>query len=280
MRAAGKRGKKAKGLNNSGRVSGRKKFLIALLAVAIAAGAVFVFANQYLFKVRHFNIGENSMYTREQIIAASGISEGDELFGFSARAVRDNIKRGLGYAESVSILRLPPSTLVINIRTGRPAFGFMLGMDYYIITENFMVAEKISMGGRSISEVKPPGVINIVTDYITRCFVGEQIEFSDGDILDFLKELLRLRRYEPMAYMISSVDIRDKFNVVMNYSGEYLVRFGVFENVYAKAAGSFDVIKRLREQNLTGVIDMSDGQVASFVPDENISSNRLYFDRK
>jgi len=266
--------KKRRNLNNSGSISRLKKFLIFLLVLIITAGGVFIFANQYLFKVKNFNIIENSMYTREDIIKASGIEEGAELFGFNVRLAKDNIERELAYAESVSIIRLLPSTVRINIKTDEPVFGFTLGRDYYIVTDKLRVAEKISMGG----DFKPPGVINIVTDYVIKCFVGEMIEFSDKDIPDFLRELIRLVKDEKTARMISSVDIRDKFNVVMNYSDLYLVRFGVFENVYSKAVSSFDVIEQLSE--LTGIIDMSDEQIASFTTDENITNNRLYFDKK
>jgi hypothetical protein len=270
VRSPGKRRRKKK--------SGLKKALVALLALVIIAGFIFIFANEYFFRIENISVSENSMYSREDIIRASGIEAGAELFGFDMQAARNNIKKELAYAESVSITRRLPSTVRIDIKTEEPVFGFTLGRDYYIVTGTFRVAEKININEPEAIESRR--VINIVTDYITKCFVGEKIEFSDDDIPEFLKELLRLIRSEEAAGIISSVNIRDKFNVVMNYSGEYLVRFGVFENARSKAAGSFDVIKQLREQSLTGIIDMSDGQRASFMPEENISNNRLYFDKK
>ena len=266
--------KKRKNTNNKGKISGLKKFLIILLTIAVLAGAAFILANQYLFKVKKFNIIENIMYSREDIIRACGIEEGAELFGFDVRLAANNIMKELSYAESVSIIRLPPSTVRINVRTDEPAFGFALGRDYYIVTNKLRVAEKISMG----DGFEQLGVINIVTDYVTKCFVGEIIEFSDEDIGDFLKEVLKLAGDNAAAGIISSVDIRDKFNVVMNYSDLYLVKFGVFENVYSKAVNSFDVIEQLSD--FTGIIDMSDERTASFTPDENLANNRLYFDKK
>lgn len=248
----------------------RAKLLIILLAAAIIMCALFFLANKYLFKVRNWtiNISGGGGYSHEDIIRASGIEEGAQLFGFDRAAAVNNIKRELSYVAGVTMIRFPPSTVRIDVQTDEAVFGFMLGGDYYIVTENFRVAEKIRMYAMPLEYVKPPGVINIVTYDITRCFVGERIEFGDEDILYFLKELLRLVRGHEAAGMISSVDIRDKFDVVMTYGDSYTVRFGVFENVYSKALNSFYIIEWLYERGSTaGIIDVSDERTALFRPE-------------
>jgi len=248
--------------------NGRRKILIVLLAAVVIVSAFFFLANRHLFKVRNWtvNISGSGMHSQEEIINASGIAEGTELFGFDRATAMTNIKRELAYVTSVSMIRLPPSTLRIDVQTDTAAFGIMLGGEYYIISENFRVVEKIRMDGRSLEYVKPPGIVNIITNDVTRCFVGERIEFGDDDIVSFIEELLKLRRGHAAAAMITSVDIRDKFDVVMDYGGLYTVRFGVFENVYRKALNSFDVIEILQERGLRGTIDVSDKENAVFMP--------------
>lgn len=245
-------------------------------------GIGFFLANLYIFKVKNWTVvlSEDNLYSQENIIKASGIEEGAELFGFDKRLAENNIKKELAYVESVSILRIPPFTVRIAVKTDEAAFGFTLGGDYYIISEKFRVAEKISINNREQRDFVPPGVVNIVTDDVKKCFVGETIEFADEDILDFLKELLRLIKENEDAEMISSVNIKDKFDVVMNYSDLYLVKFGVFENIYSKALGSFAVINEVSERGLTGIIDISEEKIAPFTPDGNITNNKLYFDKK
>lgn len=269
-RIKGTNGKDAR-VNEVKGVKGRNlrkpKLLIILLIAAVVAGASFFAANRYLFKVRNWTINiSGGSISREDVIMASGIEEGAELFGFDRAAAKNNIKRELTHVTNVNMIRFPPSTLRIDVKTESAAMGIMLGGDYYIISENFRVLERIRMYGRALEYVKPPGVVNIVTNDVTRCFVGEKIEFGDSDIMDFLKEFLKLRRRHEAADMISSIDIRDKFNVVMDYSGLYSVNFGVFENVYAKALNSFDVIDHLYERGLTGTIDVSDMRRAVFSP--------------
>lgn len=248
--------------------SSKGKILVVLLAIVIILSAFFLLANSRLFRVRNFavNIGGSGMYSQEEIINASGVAQGIELFGFDRMTVQNNIKRELPYVSSVSIRRLPPSTLRIDVRTDTAALGIMLGDEYYIISESFRVVEKIRMDGRPLEYVKPHGVVNIITNDVVRSFVGERIEFRDDDIVSFLEEFIKLRRGHDAAEMITSVDIRDKFNVIMDYGGLYTVHFGVFENIYRKALNSFDVIEVLDDRSLRGTIDVSNGERVVFMP--------------
>ena len=250
------------------RKSSKGKILIVLLAIVIILFAFFFFANRHLFRVRNWavNISGSGMYLQEEIINASGIASGAELFGFDRAAAQNNIKRELPYVSSVSITRLPPSTLRIDIYTDTAAFGILLGEEYYIISENFRVVEKIRMDGNSLEYIKPLGIVNLITNNVVRSFVGERIEFNDDDVVSFLEEFLKLRRGHESAEMITSIDVRDKFNVVMDYGGLYTVQFGVFENIYRKALNSFDVIKVLDERSLRGTIDVSNKENAIFMP--------------
>lgn len=257
-----------RGKSSAVRKSGKRKILIVLLAVIIISSAFFLLANRHLFRVRNWvvSIGGSGVYSQEQIINASGIAKGTELFGFDRAAAVNNIKRELPYVSNVIMTRLPPSTLRIDIHTDTAVFGIMLGEEYYIISENFRVVEKLRMDGRPLEYVKPHGIVNIITNDVVRSFVGERIEFGDNDIVSFLEEFLKLRRGHDAAEMITSVDIRDKFNVVMNYGDLYTVQFGVFENIYRKALNSFDVIEVLDERSLRGTIDVSDGEKVVFMP--------------
>jgi hypothetical protein len=255
-----------------------KKVLIFLLAFIIIAGVLLIVTNRYIFKVKNWLVGENEVYTREEIIKASGIEEGTELYGFDAGLAEENMRKNLAYAESVSIIRLPPWTVKIDIKTDKAMFGMMLGGDYYILSEKFRVAEKIGVNG--VEDFKPPpGVVTIAADNVKKCFVGERAEFEDEDIEYFLRELMDLIKENERASVISSVNIKDKFNVVMNYSDMFLVKFGVFENIYLKALNSFEIIDGyLLERNQTGIIDVSDEKTGSFSLEDNISKSKLYFD--
>ena len=292
--------------------SGLARFLFVLFMLMVVITVFFFLTNKYFFKVHKIliadvsfinngysnNADENySKYSYDDILSASGITVGSELYGIDVKQVKNNIKKRLTYVDNINIIRIPPSTVSIEIKTDRGMFGIKLGGDYYIISENFRVVEKIDIvGGLTASGVPgtagesdfmpPDGIITVAADTVKKCCVGEKIEFSDSDITDFLKETVKMfKEYdltETMSSMnikISSINIKDKFNVVMNYGDRFLVKFGVFENISPKVLNSLEIINRIPE-GFKGIIDITNEKVASFEYDDNILKNKLYYNVK
>ena len=270
-----------------------KRFLFVFVMLITASAVFFFLTNKYFFKVRNVLISDiygSEKYSYDDILGASGINIGGELYGIDLKQAKYNIKKRLTYIDNINIIRIPPSTVSIEVRTDKGMFGIKLGGDYYIISENFMVAEKIDVVGQGehgASDFTPPhGIITLAADTVKKCCVGEKIEFSDGDISDFLKDTVRMfKEYDlpetmrAMNIEIKSVNIKDKFNVVMNYSDRFLVKFGIFENIAPKVLNSFEIINRLPE-NFKGIIDITNEKEASFEYDENILKNKLYYNVK
>jgi len=263
--------------NKKERKSKKAKRFMAVFFTIAALCAAFLFTNQYFFKANNIIIGENDRYSYDEILQASGISPGDELYGINTSRVKTNIKEILTYTDSVKITRIPPSTLKIDITAENGMFGIMLGGDYYIISENMRVVEKIKVvGSGGIYDFKPPeNIITFATHDIKKCYLGEKMEFSDNDIYDFMKEIAKFLKEEadkntrPDMPKIRSMDITDKFRVTMNYEDRFLVKFGLFENISPKILNSYEVISRLPDY-AGGLIDLTDSKAASFTFHEDI----------
>ena len=251
-----------------------KSFLFALLMLSVVTALFLLFTNKYFFKVKNIVISENEKYSYDKILAASGIVLGEELYGINIEQAKNNIKEILPYTETVNIKRILPSTVNIEIKTAKGILGIKLGGDYYIISDNFMIVEKIKLIGTGIirSEFRPPpGVITFETDTVKKCYLGEKIEFFDGDIYDFLYEIISLHKENEEVFLrITDINIMNKFKVVMNYENKFMVNFGIFENISSKILNSFEIIDRLPDY-AKGIIDMTDDKSASFTYDENVS---------
>lgn len=253
-----------------------KNFLLAFFILTLVTAIFLFLTNQYFFKIKNINISENDKYSYEEILRASGIAMGEELYGIDVKKAKTNIKEMLTYAENINITQLPPSTVNIEIKTEKGFFGIILGGDYYVISQNLRVIDKIKIteGGMDESGFEPPdGIITFKTDAVKKCYLGEKLEFSDDDIYNFLKDMTAFigdnkDNYE-MLSVIKNIDITNKFKVVMNYGDRFLVKFGVFENITSKILNTFEVINELPDY-AEGIIDISDGKTASFKYDENI----------
>ena len=267
-----------------------KSFLFILIMLITVLTVFFFLTNKYFFKVQKVIINDiygNEKYSYEDVLNASGIAMGSELYGIDLKQAKYDIKKQLTYVDNINIIRIPPSTVSIEIKTDKEMFGIKLGGDYYIISENFMVAEKIDIVGQGESGAEdftpPEGIMTLAADSVKKCCVGEKIEFFDTDISDFIQEIVALfKEYDLPATMksmnieIKSINMKDKFNIVMNYGDRFLVKFGIFENISSKVLNSLDIIKRIPD-NFKGIIDMTNEKVGSFEYDENILKNKLYY---
>ena len=99
---------------NRRRSRGRFAFLYRLLCFVLICAAI-VGALVLFFKVDTISVSGNDRYSRETILAASGVSEGDNLFLLNKYDAAARITEALPYVESVRLSRKLPGTLRIDI---------------------------------------------------------------------------------------------------------------------------------------------------------------------
>lgn len=88
---------------NRRRSRGRFAFLYRLLCFVLICAAI-VGALVLFFKVDTISVSGNDRYSRETILAASGVSEGDNLFLLNKYDAAAKITEALPYVESVRAL--------------------------------------------------------------------------------------------------------------------------------------------------------------------------------
>ncbi len=67
------------------------------------------------FQVETVTVNGSVRYTPEEVVEASGIQIGDNLYRFNKNHISSRILQSLPYVEGVSINRKPPSTIVITV---------------------------------------------------------------------------------------------------------------------------------------------------------------------
>ena len=93
---------------------GRFGPLFKLLCVVAVVVALTVGATVF-FRVEQVTVSGNRRYTEEEIIAASGIELGDNLYSLNKVRIDRNIRTTLPYIGEMSINRVLPSTIVIRV---------------------------------------------------------------------------------------------------------------------------------------------------------------------
>lgn len=99
-----------------GRRKNRGRFgpLFKLLCVLAVIVALTVGATVF-FRVETVTVTGNQRYTQEEIIAASGIQMGDNLYSLNKIRIDQNIRTTLPYVGTLTINRALPSTILITV---------------------------------------------------------------------------------------------------------------------------------------------------------------------
>lgn len=95
---------------NRGRFGPLFKLLCVLAVVVALTGGATVF-----FRVETVEVTGNQRYTREEIVAASGIQTGDNLYALNKVSIDRKIRTQLPYVGELSINRSLPSTIRIDV---------------------------------------------------------------------------------------------------------------------------------------------------------------------
>lgn len=95
---------------NRGRFGPLFKLLCVLAVVVALTGGATVF-----FRVETVEVTGNQRYTREEIVAASGIQAGDNLYALNKVSIDRKIRTQLPYVGELSINRSLPSTIRIAV---------------------------------------------------------------------------------------------------------------------------------------------------------------------
>lgn len=138
-------GRKRTQRRNRGRLGPLFKLLCVLTVIlALTVGAT------VFFRVETVSVSGNQRYTQEEIIAASGIGLGDNLYGLNKVRIDQNIRTTLPYIGDLTINRALPSTILITV-TEWDAVAQVMAPD----GEQAAAAQEELSGGNPEAEPKP-----------------------------------------------------------------------------------------------------------------------------
>ena len=215
------------------RRQGRFSFLYKILIFVAICGAIAV-ALALFFKVDTITVTGNSRYTANQIIEASGIETGDNMFFLNKYHASERITAALPYVETVRISRQLPDTLVVTVtECTAPAAVSQDGKLWLLSGDGKIVDAKTGDG-------KQYAVVEGLT-------------------------LLGLLRDKDMLGDVQTIDLSDTASVVMRYLDRFDVTFRWDADFDYKLDYLLAVVERL-EVNEKGAIDMTQEGKASFIP--------------
>lgn len=262
---------------NRGRFGPLFKLLCVLGVVVALTGGATVF-----FRVETVTVTGNQRYTREEIIAASGIQTGDNLYALNKVRIDRRIRTQLPYVGELSINRSLPSTILIDVTEweavaqvavpdpeqaaaaqeelagGKPdAEPAALAQEPWLISVRGKLLEQAPAGSRAI-------VVTGLTAIAPQA--GDMLRVPEGEAtrLEALTALLGALEEAELFSQVSQIRLEttrlivryaDRFDVKMKPNAEFgynirlmqVVREQMEETYGPEAAGTIDLTQEKHE---------------------------------
>lgn len=245
---------------------GRFGFLYKLLSVLLILGAVAAGCIVF-FRVDSITVSGSTVYSDEEIIAAAGVEQGDNLFLVNKLMVGRRIVSQLPYISKVNTRRVLPDGLAITV-TQCVSAGVLEdenGSWWVLDTEGKLLEQ----GGAELKQRGP--VITGLTPLLPAAGEKLAVSVEQSVKLEALREILTALERRELLEKVQSIDLTGEAEIHMGYEERLDVRMPLYGDdfdhlirVVGEAAASAALSAGQR-----GTLDLivDDGSQAHFIPE-------------
>lgn len=245
--------------NNRRRRRGRFTFLLKLFAILVTMAAI-VWAAAFFFRMDHIVVSGNERYSEQEVIEASGLRIGENLYFFNKYDVKEEIFARLPYVEEVKINRKLPDALLIEVRECVAAASVRSESAVWLISEQGKLLEEIAVPPEGCPTVNGALLIDPVATQPVD--FGSEAAYRGAVVLTLLQE----SGARNMRESIGEIDMSDDTSLSFTYLERFTVSMPWTADVSYKLESLMTVVDYL-ENNETGRIDLMTEGKASFIPE-------------
>lgn len=238
----------------------KKNGIVAPLSFVLVCLAI-VFALGVFFRVQEIEVTGAEIYSDDVIVAASGISEGDNLFFINRFTAASHIFEELPFVESASVDRSLPNRIVISVQE-----SYALA---YVEWEgqNWMLTANCKMLGSGTQE-EIAGLIRVTNITVESPSAGTIMTVSEGESLklSYLQTLLQSMDSLGMQGDVTEINMQNAASPTFEYLDRFTVKMGPNENTDYKLRMLLSAVTQIDEY-MMGTVDLSEGTTVHVSPD-------------
>ena len=248
------------------RKRGQFGFLYKLMSFLIICVAI-IAGSMVFFRVDTIIVTGNERYTQEEIIAVTGIEQGDNLFTLNKFSIVQDILAQLPYMAEVNITRKLPDTIIITGRESDPIATIEVNGEWWLVSSQGKLLERgdasIATGEPEILGLSPlaPAVGTIIA-----------VEESARDKLTQLVSLFSALQEQGLDSGVTDfVDLSADNEIRFGYGADLTVILPMNGDFSDYIFALQRVIQSYQEQgvDLTGTLDLTYGESEAHVlPDK------------
>lgn len=216
----------------------RRKFrggnytLYYVLGAIVVIVALVILSNTVLFKCTSIHVSGNEKYTADEVIAASGISTGDNLVRLDVSKARDSIVNSLAYVDDAKVKKSFPTRINITVTEAEK--------QYCVISDGKTAA--ISARGK-ILELCEAGGLPVVKGYDPETLdVGAWLRSKTDGKSDIPADIFAAADKAGLK-KITVIDMTDKFNIEVTVEDRVILKLGTSEDIVSKLLVAVEIIE-------------------------------------
>lgn len=233
----------------------------ALLILSTLCAATYILIDS-LLKVKEVRVTGKSIYTATDIESVCGVAIGDNLLALNTGKISKELSSKLPFIEKAVVKRELPDKLRINVTPAEPVAVVSEGDSNYIISSTGKVLELVESDDEQNS--LPKLLVN-KTD--TTPAVGEQMHYENALSQKIQVDILEALSNNNILDTISTIDLRDLYEIKMYIDGRINVLMGDYSDVDEKIRFLVQIMSNVG-QTEKGTVDVSNIKKASFLPEE------------
>jgi len=238
----------------------RRNPIISILSALLICGALLLGISVF-FKISVIRVEGSTKYSQEQIISASGIKIGDNLFFVNKSAAISKIFKALPYIDEVKkVSRNLPNELIITVSDAQAVAFVQNGDNYWLVDKSCKLLEKVGSDG--ISGIAIIGLFPIQPVAGQKLAPGE----SEKPKVSYVESVLAELGEYGMTPDVTYIDITNTGDLIFDYKGRFKVKLGKNENLSDK----FNLLKEsvgYLSPVATGTIDLTVSKEERFIAD-------------
>lgn len=224
----------------------RKRRLTALFVifVILAVCTAVVLSFTVFFPIESIKITGSKIYSAEEILDASNIVKGDNLFAVSQKKTQTAIKHKLPFVDEIKFERKIPDTLKITVKDAVEIATFKVKNKYFTVSSSGWVMEE--------KKKAPQNLPLIICD--VGCKVGSQIVFkneTEKQLLDNISSSL-----EGKNIKVNSIDVTKQTSLILKLEDRFVVDLGSANNIPEKISHLTAMMAKISPEK-EGKIDLS-----------------------
>lgn len=236
-----------------------KALSVVLILAAMIAGCI------VFFRVNNVVVSGESKYAASEIIAVTGVQQGDNLLLLPRTKIAQKLRGELPYISQVNLRWSLPDTLLINITECVPAAVIQGGEGWWVIDVTGKILEQVSAPAAQPGLIQVTGVTALLPTISTKLALGEENAAKQTALSDLLAAL----QGQEMLAKVTEIDLSAAARLTFLYDGRIRVELPLVDDFDTKLWGLNLAMEHIQD-NESGTLDLSRdvGERWPFQPDK------------